>query len=76
MTQALECQKCGEFIDTVLTDKDMIIYHKNCWVEFQQETIAVARGKKWYKLGETTECYEEDKDESDGREHEDHSWLK
>ena len=62
MTQALQCQKCGEFMDTILTDKDMITYHKRCWVEFQQETIAIARGEKWHKLegSETTEYYESD----------------
>jgi hypothetical protein len=61
MTQLLECQRCAEFIDTVLTDKDMIVYHKKCWVEFQQELIALARGEQWRKLkgSETTEYKEE-----------------
>ena len=59
MTQKLECQRCGEFIDTVLTDKDIIVYHKECWVEFQQELIDVTRGKPWRKLGEST-VYQED----------------
>jgi hypothetical protein len=61
MSQALECQKCGEFIDTVLTDKDMITYHKQCWVEFQQELIDITRKQPWHKLegSETTEYYED-----------------
>jgi hypothetical protein len=61
MTQALECQKCGEFIDTVLSDRDMIVYHKNCWVEFQQELIDVARQRPWRKLegSDATEYLEE-----------------
>ena len=59
MTQKLECQRCGEFIDTVLTDKDMIVYHKQCWVEFQQELIMVAQHQTWRKLGKSTEYSEE-----------------
>ena len=37
MTQKLECQRCGEFIDTVLTDKPMITYHEDCWREAIEE---------------------------------------
>ena len=59
MTQKLECQRCAEFIDTVLSDKPMVVYHKQCWIEFQQELIAVARGEPWHKLSETT-VYQED----------------
>jgi hypothetical protein len=61
MTQKLECQKCGEFMDTVLTDKVIISYHKECWVQWQIEHNAVLRGEKWHPLegSETTE-YRED----------------
>ena len=59
MTQKLECQRCGEFIDTVLTDREMITYHRDCWVEFQQELIDVSRGKQWRKLGKSTQYSEE-----------------
>ena len=61
MTQALHCQRCGNFIDTVLTDKDIITYDKECWVSFQQELIDVSRGHQWRKLGKTKEYREEDK---------------
>jgi len=61
MTQVIACQKCGLPIDRIKRDIELITYHKDCWVKFQQETIAIARGKKWHKLegSETTEYYEE-----------------
>ena len=61
MTQVLECQKCGEFMDTVLTDREIISYHKECWVQWQIEHNAILRGEKWHKLegSETTEYREE-----------------
>ena len=61
MTQLLSCQKCGEDINTVLTSLEMIVYHKKCWVEFQQELIAIAEKRQWHKLegSETTEYYED-----------------
>ena len=54
----LDCQKCGVSVED---DEDIIFHHKECWVEFQQETIAIARGEKWHKLegSETTEYYED-----------------
>jgi hypothetical protein len=61
MTQVLECQKCGEFMDTVLTDKPIISYHKDCWVEWEIASNAASHGRQWHKLkgSETTE-YRED----------------
>jgi hypothetical protein len=75
MSQALECQKCGEFIDIVLTDREMITYHKACWVEFQQELIAIVEKRPWRKLegSETTEYLECGCD--DDKEHEQHKRL-
>ena len=52
----MKCHKCGE---RIFLEEDKISYHKPCWEEFQQELIAVARGKQWRKIGETTEYYEE-----------------
>ena len=40
MTQKLECQRCGEFIDTVLTDKPMITFHVACFELLMEETKA------------------------------------
>ena len=57
MTSPL-CQKCGE---GVYNEFEAITYHKDCWVDFQQELIAVVEKRQWHKLGETTEYYEEDK---------------
>lgn len=68
MTQALHCQVCGEFIDTVLTDKEITTYHKECDVTRQQELINVARGRQWRKLkgSESTE-YSEDLNTEEGK---------
>ena len=69
----MRCQHCG--FETLDLDPDTIVYHKHCWEHWLDQTVKAARGERWYKLegSESTEVYEEDKD---GREHEDHSWLK
>ncbi len=54
----VECQRCGE---PIIEGQEIISYHKDHWVDFQQELIAIARGKQWRKLegSETTEYYED-----------------
>ena len=37
MTQAINCRRCGKFIDTILSDRPIISFHGACYLEFLEE---------------------------------------
>ena len=37
LTQAINCRRCGKFIDTILSDEPLKSFHEKCFDEFLEE---------------------------------------